>query len=132
MLNPVIREFPNPVYYTRENSIAYRLPHSHDTKPGNEEGETYIALMITEGIIIAGKQLRLRIKRQIEINPRYSSWEHMEGLFMYKFIRLVCRSRIIKASALYTWHVRNSLAIRLFRIIAQKPLTIYRLLPEVD
>ncbi len=66
----MIREFPNPVYYTRENSSAYRLPHSHDPKPGNEGGEAYIALMITEGIIIVGKQLRLRIKRQIEINPR--------------------------------------------------------------
>ncbi len=102
MLNPVIHELPNPVYYTRENSIAYRLPHSHDPKPGNEGVEAYIALMITEGIIIASKQFRLRIKRQIEINPRYSSWEHMEGLFLYKFIRLVFRAWIIKASDLYT------------------------------
>ncbi len=41
--NTVIREFPNPVYYTRENWIAYRLSHSHDPKPGDEGFEAHIA-----------------------------------------------------------------------------------------
>ncbi|WP_099466597.1 class I SAM-dependent methyltransferase [Konateibacter massiliensis] len=41
--HPVIREFSNPVYYTRENWIAYRLSHSHDPKPGEERFKAYIA-----------------------------------------------------------------------------------------
>ena len=41
--NPVVREFPNPVYYTRENWLAYRLSHSKDPKPGDERFESHIA-----------------------------------------------------------------------------------------
>jgi SAM-dependent methyltransferase len=40
---PCIRDFPNPVYYTRENWISYCLSHSHDPKPGDAQYDAHIA-----------------------------------------------------------------------------------------
>jgi predicted acetyltransferase/ubiquinone/menaquinone biosynthesis C-methylase UbiE len=37
------RQFPNPICYTREVYVAYRLSHSHDPKPGDEEYDAHIA-----------------------------------------------------------------------------------------
>jgi len=31
--NPTVREFPNPIFYTRENWVAYMTSHSHDPLP---------------------------------------------------------------------------------------------------
>jgi ubiquinone/menaquinone biosynthesis C-methylase UbiE len=37
------QRFPNPIYYTREMYVAYRLSHSHDPKPGDDNYDAHIA-----------------------------------------------------------------------------------------
>jgi ubiquinone/menaquinone biosynthesis C-methylase UbiE len=34
-INPTVREFPNPINYTREKWLAYMASHSHDPRPGD-------------------------------------------------------------------------------------------------
>jgi ubiquinone/menaquinone biosynthesis C-methylase UbiE len=40
--NPTVKEFENPIYYSRDEWINYRLSHSHDPKPGDENYEAHI------------------------------------------------------------------------------------------
>ena len=41
--NPTIKEFPNPIFYTREKWIAYMTSHSHDPLPTDPEYDEHIA-----------------------------------------------------------------------------------------
>jgi len=41
--NPKVREFPNPMYYTRESWITYMTSHSHDPLPSDPEYDAHIA-----------------------------------------------------------------------------------------
>lgn len=41
--NPTIREFPNPMFYTRENWLAYMTSHSHDPLPSDPGYAAHIA-----------------------------------------------------------------------------------------
>ena len=41
--NPTIREFPNPMYYSRENWLAYMTSHSHDPLPSDPGYTAHIA-----------------------------------------------------------------------------------------
>jgi len=41
--NPTVREFPNPIFYTREKWLAYRTSHSGDPLPSDPEYATHIA-----------------------------------------------------------------------------------------
>ncbi|MCL2357966.1 MAG: class I SAM-dependent methyltransferase [Defluviitaleaceae bacterium] len=41
--NPTIKEFPNPVFYTREKWIAYMSSHSHDPLPTSPEYAEHLA-----------------------------------------------------------------------------------------
>jgi len=43
--NPVVREFPNPIFYTRDKWIAYMTSHSHDPIPSDPEYPAHIAEM---------------------------------------------------------------------------------------
>jgi ubiquinone/menaquinone biosynthesis C-methylase UbiE len=40
--NPIIKEFDNPIYFNRDEWINFRLSHSHDPKPGDENYELHI------------------------------------------------------------------------------------------
>jgi ubiquinone/menaquinone biosynthesis C-methylase UbiE len=40
--NPTVKEFKNPIYFSRDEWISFRLSHSHDPKPGDENYETHI------------------------------------------------------------------------------------------
>jgi ubiquinone/menaquinone biosynthesis C-methylase UbiE len=40
--NPIIKEFDNPIYFNRDEWTNYRLSHSHDPKPGDENYESHI------------------------------------------------------------------------------------------
>jgi ubiquinone/menaquinone biosynthesis C-methylase UbiE len=40
--NPTAKEFENPIYYSRDEWINYRLSHSHDPKPGDDNYEAHI------------------------------------------------------------------------------------------
>lgn len=40
--NPVVREFPNPVFYTRESWLQYMTSHSHDPLPSDPGYEMHI------------------------------------------------------------------------------------------
>ena len=40
--NPTVREFPNPIFYTRESWIAYMTSHSHDPLPTSPEYAAHI------------------------------------------------------------------------------------------
>jgi ubiquinone/menaquinone biosynthesis C-methylase UbiE len=41
-INPTIKEFDNPIYFSRDEWLNYRLSHSHDPKPGDENYESHI------------------------------------------------------------------------------------------
>jgi len=41
--DPVVREFPNPMFYTRESWLAYMTSHSHDPLPGDPGYAAHIA-----------------------------------------------------------------------------------------
>jgi len=41
--NPVVREFPNPMYYTRESWLQYMTSHSHDPLPSDPAYDKHIA-----------------------------------------------------------------------------------------
>ena len=43
--NPIIQEFPNPMFYTRENWIAYMTSHSHDPLPSDAGYDVHIVEM---------------------------------------------------------------------------------------
>lgn len=43
--NPTVREFPNPMYYTREKWLQYMTSHSHDPLPTDSGYEAHIANM---------------------------------------------------------------------------------------
>ena len=43
--NPTVREFPNPVFYTRESWLTYMTSHSHDPLPSDPGYERHIAEM---------------------------------------------------------------------------------------
>lgn len=43
--NPTIREFPNPIYYTRESWLQYMTSHSHDPLPGDDRYDGHITEM---------------------------------------------------------------------------------------
>jgi ubiquinone/menaquinone biosynthesis C-methylase UbiE len=40
--NPFVKELDNPIYYNRDEWINFRLSHSHDPKPGDENFESHI------------------------------------------------------------------------------------------
>jgi len=40
--NPVVREFPNPMYYTRESWLQYMTSHSHDPLPSDPGYDKHI------------------------------------------------------------------------------------------
>jgi ubiquinone/menaquinone biosynthesis C-methylase UbiE len=40
--NPTVTEFDNPIYYSRDEWLNFRLSHSHDPKPGDENYEAHI------------------------------------------------------------------------------------------
>jgi ubiquinone/menaquinone biosynthesis C-methylase UbiE len=42
---PIVREFPNPIYYTRERWLQYMTSHSHDPLPTDERYAAHIAGM---------------------------------------------------------------------------------------
>jgi ubiquinone/menaquinone biosynthesis C-methylase UbiE len=39
---PLIKVFDNPIYFSRDEWLNYRLSHSHDPKPGDENYELHI------------------------------------------------------------------------------------------
>jgi hypothetical protein len=39
---PIIKEFDNPIYFNRDEWINFRLSHSHDPKPGDENYNSHI------------------------------------------------------------------------------------------
>jgi len=41
--NPVVREFPNPIFYTRESWQQYMTSHSHDPLPSDPDYAVHIA-----------------------------------------------------------------------------------------
>jgi len=41
--NPVVREFSNPIFYTRESWLQYMTSHSHDPLPSEPEYDAHIA-----------------------------------------------------------------------------------------
>ncbi|MCL1845717.1 MAG: class I SAM-dependent methyltransferase [Defluviitaleaceae bacterium] len=41
--NPTLREFPNPIFYTREKWLAYMTSHSNDPLPSDPEYDAHIA-----------------------------------------------------------------------------------------
>lgn len=41
--NPTVREFPNPMFYTRESWLAYMTSHSHDPLPSDPGYTAHIA-----------------------------------------------------------------------------------------
>ena len=43
--NPTVREFSNPIFYTRESWLAYMNSHSHDPLPTDPEYETHMNKM---------------------------------------------------------------------------------------
>ena len=43
--NPTVREFPNPMFYTREKWLQYMTSHSNDPLPSDPGYETHIAEM---------------------------------------------------------------------------------------
>jgi SAM-dependent methyltransferase len=43
--NPAVREFPNPMFYTRERWLEYMLSHSHDPLPTDHRYDAHIAEM---------------------------------------------------------------------------------------
>lgn len=43
--NPILREFPNPQYYTRDKWLRYMTSHSHDPLPSDPGYEAHIAEM---------------------------------------------------------------------------------------
>jgi len=43
--NPTVREFPNPIFYTREKWLAYMTSHSHDPLPTDPDYDAHIAKM---------------------------------------------------------------------------------------
>lgn len=43
--NPIVREFPNPMFYTRENWLTYMTSHSHDPLPSDSGYAEHIAEM---------------------------------------------------------------------------------------
>lgn len=43
--NPVVREFPNPMFYTRESWLTYMTSHSHDPLPSDPNYSAHIAEM---------------------------------------------------------------------------------------
>lgn len=43
--NPTIKEFSNPVCYTREDWLAYMTSHSHDPLPGSDEYQAHMENM---------------------------------------------------------------------------------------
>lgn len=43
--NPTIKEFPNPIYYTREKWLTYMTSHSHDPLPTDSGYASHIAEM---------------------------------------------------------------------------------------
>jgi ubiquinone/menaquinone biosynthesis C-methylase UbiE len=43
--NPIIKEFPNPIYYTREKWLAYMTSPSHDPLPSDPKYAAHIAEM---------------------------------------------------------------------------------------
>ncbi len=43
--SPMLKEFPNTVYYSREDWLAYMTSHSHDPLPDTEEYHTHIEKM---------------------------------------------------------------------------------------
>jgi ubiquinone/menaquinone biosynthesis C-methylase UbiE len=40
--NPMIKEFDNPIYYNADEWLNFRLSHSHDPKPGDENYDSHI------------------------------------------------------------------------------------------
>ena len=44
-VNPAVREFPNPVFYTRESWLQYMTSHSHDPLPSDPGYETHMSEM---------------------------------------------------------------------------------------
>lgn len=43
--NPTVREFPNPMFYTRESWLQYMTSHSHDPLPSDPGYDAHIAEM---------------------------------------------------------------------------------------
>jgi len=43
--NPIVREFPNPMFYTWENWLTYMTSHSHDPLPSDPNYTEHIAEM---------------------------------------------------------------------------------------
>ena len=43
--NPTVKEFPNPIFYTRDRWIQYMTSHSHDPLPSDPGYETHITEM---------------------------------------------------------------------------------------
>lgn len=43
--NPTVREFPNPIFYSREKWFTYMTSHSHDPLPSDSRYEMHIAEM---------------------------------------------------------------------------------------
>lgn len=43
--NPTVREFPNPMFYTRESWLTYMTSHSHDPLPADPGYDAHIAAM---------------------------------------------------------------------------------------
>jgi ubiquinone/menaquinone biosynthesis C-methylase UbiE len=41
--NPAVREFPNPIFYTRESWLQYMTSHSHDPLPNDPGYAAHIA-----------------------------------------------------------------------------------------
>jgi ubiquinone/menaquinone biosynthesis C-methylase UbiE len=44
---PIVREFPNPIYYTRESWLTYMSSHSHSPLPTDEDYAKHMAEMNT-------------------------------------------------------------------------------------
>jgi len=41
--SPEVREFSNPMFYTRESWLAYMISHSHDPLPGDPGYAAHVA-----------------------------------------------------------------------------------------
>ncbi len=43
--NPAVREFPNPIYYTRENWLTFMSSHSHSPLPSDPSYAAHLETM---------------------------------------------------------------------------------------
>lgn len=71
-INPTVREFPNPLFYSRENWLAYMTSHSHDPLPTNPRYANHIT----------------------EMNMIFDR-ENVEGLIRRDVVTMVCSERIV-------------------------------------